>query len=252
MHHSSDLKSAAALAVQTAYDKSALRGRGFIYMSPDVGPRALAGAKSVERPWSRLDGQLFKVTILHELGHVAGLQHNAEANGLMGARTIEYLVDRDSVTLAEADPAARARFDDYVASLVPGSLVDFPEYSHFERCTSRECTRLIVSRRSEKSVIVDVWKAPAGTRSFWSDAGFTLMGSMELNAVQTEPVILSRIFKDKNYEPSITGQKVRFTGRYVANDGAGSDARPATMTWTTGNAPQLNVFDGSNIIPVFE
>lgn len=58
------------LAVRTEYDEVRLRGKGFIYISPDV--------NSVHLPpdnWSILNGSMFKWLIMHELGHVFGVPH---------------------------------------------------------------------------------------------------------------------------------------------------------------------------------
>jgi hypothetical protein len=248
-----DIRSAAAVTVKTAYDTAALRGKGFIYVAADRGPLAIAGAKVAQTPWSRLDGKLLTATLLHEIGHVMGLQHNAEGDGLMGARTIEYMLDRDSVSAVEQDPAAKASFDSYMESISPASLVDFAAESRFERCNASLCTRLVLTRRENKSFLLDIWQAPAATRTFWSDAGFTLTGSAEVTERSSEQIAISRIFANDEYKPGILAKKSRFTGSLVNNSSANDDgARPATVVWSAGKAPQVSIFDGAEIRSIFE
>lgn len=251
-----DIKSAAAVTVQTAYDDTALRGKGFIYVSADRGPLALAGAKVAQTPWSRLDGKLLKATLLHEIGHVMGLQHNAEGDGLMGARTLEYLLDRDSVSTVEQDPAAKASFESYVESLDPANLIDFGAESRFERCRDNLCTRVVLTRRENHSFLMDIWQAPAATRTFWSDAGFTLKGSALIEERSSEKTAISRIFAKDEYKPGILARKSRLTGSYVQNASAagtaGGEARPVTVIWSAGKAPQISLFDGTEIRTIFE
>jgi hypothetical protein len=106
------LRDSVAVTIQTNYDIDRLRGKGFIYVAPESGPMALAGANVAHRPWSRLNSSLLLLTLHHELGHVFGLQHTPGAEGLMGARTLEHIMDKKSVDGAEANPTLMARFTD--------------------------------------------------------------------------------------------------------------------------------------------
>lgn len=68
-----------AAAVQTSYDTKKMRGRGFIYVAPERG--ALRPNLNTTNPpnafWKINDGINLDMTLIHELGHVFGLQHTS-------------------------------------------------------------------------------------------------------------------------------------------------------------------------------
>ncbi len=63
--------------VRTSYDTVNLKGKGFLYVSPQFGPlRMQAGRNSVEQPWSMNRGNLLGFVLAHELGHMFGYTHS--------------------------------------------------------------------------------------------------------------------------------------------------------------------------------
>lgn len=72
------------LAIRTEYDEVNLKGKGFVYISPESGILRFEGQSLMNHPWSLADlpdylpnkdhGILHKV-LVHELGHVFGVQH---------------------------------------------------------------------------------------------------------------------------------------------------------------------------------
>ena len=68
-----------AAAAQTSYDTKKMRGRGFIYVAPETGSlRPNMGAPDLTNDfWHRNDGINLDMTLIHELGHVFGLQHTS-------------------------------------------------------------------------------------------------------------------------------------------------------------------------------
>ncbi len=67
-----------ASAVRTDYDTKQLRGRGFVYVSPDSGPLKIQSTEVTANPWSKKDGALLVPVLIHELGHVFGISHNPD------------------------------------------------------------------------------------------------------------------------------------------------------------------------------
>ena len=72
-------KKAIGTTVRTEFDGVQLRGKGFIYISPENGPYALSGpgpfGAIIENRWGFAGGKLLELALIHELGHVFGIRH---------------------------------------------------------------------------------------------------------------------------------------------------------------------------------
>lgn len=63
------------VAVRTDYDPVRLKGKGFLYFSPEKGELGLTAKHLIANPWSVSDGNLLLYALVHELGHVFGFGH---------------------------------------------------------------------------------------------------------------------------------------------------------------------------------
>ncbi len=79
------------VAVRTSYDEEQLRGRGFIYISSDLGPHVYANSGPlIDRAWTH--PELLYYALLHELGHIFGLPHTG--SGLMSEVFLDQILNQ--------------------------------------------------------------------------------------------------------------------------------------------------------------
>ena len=80
--------------VTTSYDQVNLRGKGFVYFSPDSGPLKFKSDRAPEKTWSSPGGRgKLYLVIEHELGHIFGVPHMGKfPNCLMSEDFPEWIV----------------------------------------------------------------------------------------------------------------------------------------------------------------
>ncbi len=98
----------AAISVRTNYDERNLRSKGFVYVSPSAGPLAYNLEGVVKDAWNMDGGHLLYLTLLHELGHVFGLQHMGSYGDLMSEGFVEAILA--SATNIKISPAEEFHF----------------------------------------------------------------------------------------------------------------------------------------------
>jgi len=82
------------LTVRTDYDRVNLKGKGFIYFAPENGPLKPTAKDVAENMWSSGTGAALYPLIIHELGHIFGLQHSSDVV-LMNEDFAEELVAKN-------------------------------------------------------------------------------------------------------------------------------------------------------------
>lgn len=86
------------LAQRTAYDTVNLKAKGFIYIAPENGELRPLSPKLHPKPWSHKKNLVLKYSLIHEIGHIFGLQDDHYGNDhLMGAKIVETLTDKKRV-----------------------------------------------------------------------------------------------------------------------------------------------------------
>lgn len=246
------LGKSAGLAVRTQYDEATMRGRGFVYVAPETGSLKLQSPEIVTHPWQIFGGKIFRVTVMHELGHVFGLQHSHEGDDLMGSRTIEYLLSKKVYVEIPFERTERAIFHSKLKQLTPLNLVAFPVNSQFEHCFGVKCTKVTIDNSVDGKFILQVW-----TRVNWGGNPFAstdydlqnfhpfqFQSVTELRTRMIDMSPLSRIFRDGEYRSGIIATAGTFSGTM-------DDGRTMILNWTAGKRPQVIVFKGNEFSVMF-
>lgn len=84
-----------AFTIRTDYDERQLKGRGFLYVTPDNGPERYRGAEYRDGAWHEKDNRYLYEILVHEIGHVYGLTHFGRS--FMDESLGEFLVSRQRV-----------------------------------------------------------------------------------------------------------------------------------------------------------
>lgn len=91
------------ITIRTDYDRTNLKGKGFVYFSPQDGPlklKTLDGSNS--KPWSEQNGILVLPALIHEIGHVYGMPHSDDYL-FMDERLLEEMFDpKNTASTAKA------------------------------------------------------------------------------------------------------------------------------------------------------
>lgn len=69
-----DITQTIGLAYRTSYDQKYLKAKGFVYIAPEKGVLRPSSKKFAKDPWSYGKNNVLLFTLIHELGHVFGLQ----------------------------------------------------------------------------------------------------------------------------------------------------------------------------------
>lgn len=234
------LQNLAGVTVQTQAGTLSRKGKGLIYIAPAAGPMAIKTPDIISQPWTRLDGKLLEILLLHELGHVFGLQHNPGAVGLMGQRTVEQLLNRTTVEGIEASTAKKYDFDQLLMRLQPSSLVGFADIEEFEKCRDDKCTKIVLTKSGTNRLLIDLWTAPEYARNFWGTSGYTLENSGLLSLQESHKTPVTNTRNNGIDLPGILSTTVLYSG----NDSSGN---PMTVQWTSGQMPRVISYDGTRI-----
>ena len=107
------------LSVRTDYNPETMRGRGFIYITPDRGNETYRSRQIPEGSWEGQEGLMrLKNVVIHELGHVHGLQHALKDGSIMSMHFVQDLFSPDLFRRARAQVASNQR--EFFANVTQG------------------------------------------------------------------------------------------------------------------------------------
>lgn len=87
------------IAFRTSYDEQLLKGKGFIYIAPETGPLRPSSANLHPTPWSHKTNAGLEYMLIHELGHVFGLQDDHySSSGIMSAKFAEMVTSKNVIS----------------------------------------------------------------------------------------------------------------------------------------------------------
>lgn len=222
----------AGIAVRTAYDDKARRGRGFIYIAPHEGAHSFARPEFVQRPWTILGNRLLRITIAHEVGHVFGLEHSTGDRDLMGSRLVESLLQESNYRWLPYSDRVRAAFIKKLDSYTPRNLITLPEEASFTRCDNDACLRFKFALVSDRVMVLHVWKwTPSDTPGeVMQDSRLEHAVTLEAKSVGFET--LASVTEAGKSSPVIVGTRVTYSGRLA-------DRRTVIVDWTAGRTPRV-------------
>ena len=113
-----------AITVRTSYSNKSLKGKGFVYVSPEKGPLAFNPEGLIKKAWSLNNNILLYQTLVHELGHIFGIPHMGSLGDLMSETFVEsLLINQDYKIKKDSNKDYEIRF----FSLAQKSVTICPE-----------------------------------------------------------------------------------------------------------------------------
>lgn len=119
-----DISKVIGLTVRTDYDLKNLKGKGFLYVAQD--------SQFVSHPWSTLNGLRLLPVLVHEIGHIFGVQHMSD---------VMFMADDYPATLIDRNQDNS--FGSFLKYLAEGGLENIrlfkystSSFMHFNSCHS--------------------------------------------------------------------------------------------------------------------
>jgi hypothetical protein len=210
------------VSVRTEYDEEQLRGKGFVYISSDMGPNRYNPDDSnlVERAWSK--GNLLQYALMHEIGHIYGFPH--VGSGLMSEVFLEQVLQKTLYDLFQMNAIEPVLFPDFTLETCG---LDVAMLQWFEAPADTECLKLSF-RIGVKELVVEAKRKGSKDAEKVGLIRRILMDTQDFT--MTPIVILHLTPKQKVFAASETKGRPFILGPILTRYGARATYVPASGT----------------------
>lgn len=140
-----DMERKIAFTVRTDYDRVNMKGKGFVYISPEAGPLKVQNPRVVDRPWSRSKSVFAQFVLIHELGHIFGMKHDSNLS-IMEEGFVERFVSSEYLI---NDPNLSRYAESQLNGLYLFEIGKYSEYQN-ESCSSFSIEPIIGPSKPKK------------------------------------------------------------------------------------------------------
>jgi hypothetical protein len=256
----------AGIAMRTDYDTFNVRGKGFVYIGADMGTEQFRGRNLVELPWSYNEGSLLYWTLVHEIGHIFGLQHStqdAKNKNVMSFNFVETILDKYQAKLFHKSTPMLPVFD---LPKAPKNVIHeiclhsmkMKEFDQFRKFFFIENTDDMCISIASNSEGLKVYVSVGGVKTLAGSASFYDSSCMQEKLVNTVPalefwlpeVVNTNIFPTGTKYVNVPKYKVTEQSTYYISANK-KNSRPITIyydpriTYNNGNSLRIGgIMDG--------
>lgn len=220
----------AAVTVRTQYDEKNLRSKGFIYVSPAKGKLKKFDHSGGQNVWSVSDGRLLYLTLIHELGHVFGLQHMGSYGDLMHGSYVEMIVSSSGQTQAiEASEPNFFELRENFPEVCPAKVAVTLWRKFFDAREDESCFRFVFDHGTRPNIFgvssLSIFSLSAAGSV--SDRTSRLLAKVELQMHRFFPVFANliwlpngqRLFSQKDLQQSVGSGLLGASGLSLSKKG---------------------------------
>jgi len=212
-----------AAAVRTSYDEVNLRGKGFIYISPDSGPNRFESMIE-NQVWSfHLSGKLFFFVLAHEMGHLFGLSH---WDMMFPKNSYPHVMDSDFPESIVSNPKIAANFE-YLDPKFGHDLSDEIRIGMLQRRDSAaveffhipEIDAFIRFRYNENGFVVEGSRINSSHEYFTHPIGYVTFSRDKKPTIEEHPIVYVVYTEKQKVFDLNDGNAFFFRNRFLTGPG---------------------------------